>query len=109
MIGQLYLYSPDTAYHSDRLHPPRPFLDQVKSTLDRYEELERPRTMGSDFDAQWYRPFSTPSAPISDLIASLLILLAIYGSLLLFHPGFAELQADQSVASMAKAAELESR
>ena len=107
MIGpwsELYLYNPDTAYHSDRLHPPRPFLDQVKSTLDRYEELERPKTTGSDFDAQWYRPFSTPGGLINDLIASLLILLAIYGSML-FHSGLA----DQPVASMAKAAEPEGR
>ena len=105
MIGpwsELYLYNPDTAYHSDRLNPPRPFLDQVKSTLDRYMELELPKARGSDFDAQWYRPFSTPIGLISDLIALLLILLALYGSILLFHPGFAE-QADQPVASMAKA------
>jgi hypothetical protein len=110
MIGpwsELYLYNPDTAYHSDRLNPPRPFLDQVKSTLDRYGELERPKAMGSDFDAQWYRPFSTPIGLISDLIASLLILLAIYGSILLFHPGFAEQQADPPVASMVKTAEAE--
>jgi len=112
MIGpwsELYLYNPDTAYHSDRLNPPRCFLDQVKSTLDRYGELERPKAPGSDFDAQWYRPFSTPIGPVSDLMASLLILLAIYGSILLFHLGFAEQQADQSVASMAKATEPESR
>jgi hypothetical protein len=112
MIGpwsELYLYNPDTACQSDRLNPPRRFLDQVKSTLDRYEELERPKATRGDFDAQWYRPFSTPSGLISDLIASLLILLAIYGSILLFQPGFAELQADQPVASMAKAAEPESR
>jgi len=110
MIGpwsELYLYNPDTAYHSDRINPPRPFLDQVKSTLDRYMELERPKAIGRDFDAQWYRPFSTPIGLISDLITSLLILLTIYGSVLLFHPGFAEQQANPSVASMVKAAEAE--
>src|SRR5262249_53425392 len=99
MIGpwsELYLYNPDTAYHSDRINSPRPFLDQVKSTLDRYMELERPKAIGRDFDAQWYRPFSTPIGLISDLITSLLILLTIYGSVLLFHPGFAEQQANPS-------------
>ena len=86
MIGhwsELYLYTPHTGCHSDRLNHPRPFLDQVKSALDRYGELERPRGIGSDFDAQWHRPLSTPSGLIGDLTASLLILLAI--SILLSH------------------------
>ena len=110
MIGpwsELYLYNPDTACHSGRLNRPRPFLDQVKSALDRYEELERPETKGSDFDVQWCRPCSTPRGRVWDIIASLLILLAIYGSILLFHPEFAEERADQPPAS--KAADAESR
>ena len=105
--SELYLYTPHTAYHSDRLNHPRPFLDQVKSALDRYEELERPKARGSDFDVQWCRQCSTPSGRIWGMLASLLILLAICGSIVLFQPGFAEEQADQPVAS--KAAESESR
>ena len=110
MIGPwsaLYLYSPDTAYHSGQLNRPRPFLDQVKSALDRYEELERPKAIGSDFDVQWCRPCSTPSGRIWHAIASLLVFLAIYGSILLFRPELAEEQANQPLAS--NAAESKSR
>lgn len=112
MIGhwsELYLYTPDTAHHSHRLNPPRPFLDQVKSALDRYEELERPKPIGSDFDVQWGRPCPTPRALIGDIFAALLILLAICGSLVLFGPGSAEQHAEQPAASIAKAMEQESR
>jgi hypothetical protein len=112
MIGhwsELYLYTPDTAYHSGRLNHPRPFLDQVKSALDRYEELERPKPIGSDFDVQWCRPCPTPRALIGDIFAALLILLAICGSLVLLRPGSTDQHAEQPAASMAKAMEPESR
>ena len=111
MIGpwsELYLYTPHTAYHSGRLNHPRPFLDQVKSALDRYEELERPKPIGSDFDVQWCRPCPTSGALIG-VFAALLILLAICGSLVLFRPGPTEQHAEQPAASMAKAMEPESR
>jgi hypothetical protein len=57
MIGHwsdLYLYNPDTTYHSGRPNLPRPFLNQVKSALDRYEELERPKPVGCDFLRNWF-------------------------------------------------------
>jgi hypothetical protein len=105
--SELYLYNPDTAYLSGRVDRARPFLDQVKLALDRYEELERPKAKGSEFDVQWCRPYSTASGHTRNIIASLLILLAICGSILLFQHEYAEEQAAQPVAS--KAAEPERR
>ncbi len=59
---------------------------------------------------RWFRPCFYAKALIADLVATLLILLAMYGCTMLFHAESEEPQAEQPIASsMAKAMKPESR
>jgi hypothetical protein len=97
------------AYNFGRFDHRPPYLDRRRPDLDEFEELERRKPVRDEFEEEWRRSDRGPATLVGELAAALLVLFALWGSVMMLYGEHPDRLAGQQPQPLAAAAELTSR
>jgi hypothetical protein len=106
-LHDLFRHHP--AYNFGRFDHPPPYLDRWRSDLDEFEKLERRKPVRDEFEEEWRRFDRGPATLVGELAAALLVLFALWGSVMMLYGEHPDRLAGQQPEPLAAAAELTSR